>query len=64
MTVNGQTVETKPTESLRDLLERLNEPHAAAVVERNHRFVHKDNLPKTQLEDGDTIEVILPAFGG
>jgi thiamine biosynthesis protein ThiS len=64
VTVNGQAVEISPKESLHDLLERLDEPHAAAVVVRNHRFVHKDDVPKTQLEDGDTLEVILPAFGG
>jgi thiamine biosynthesis protein ThiS len=64
VTVDGIPRRVPAGMSLLALLDQLQEPHGAAVVERNRRFVHKDALATTILQDGDLIEIILPAFGG
>ncbi len=64
VTVNGLVHRTQEGIRLLDLLDQIGEPHAAALVERNRRLVRKEDLATTLLEDGDSIEVILPAFGG
>jgi thiamine biosynthesis protein ThiS len=62
--VNGETVVTPPGTPLLELLDRLQEPYPAAVIELNGRFVYKKNLSALRLSGGDVIEVILPSFGG
>jgi len=64
VTVNDEPVVVGAGTRLADLLAELGEPTESGLVERNRRLVRKEDLAETVLEDGDTIEVILPAFGG
>lgn len=64
VTVNGEPVQVAAGTRLAELLANLGEPTDAGLVERNRRYVHKQELAQIVLEDGDLIEVILPAFGG
>lgn len=64
VTIDG-LAETIPAGlTLAKLLQRRGEPVAIAMVEHNGEYVRKDHLPNVRLEEGDRIEVILPAFGG
>lgn len=64
VTVNGEAHVIARDTVLKDLLDELNEPYGAAVVELNHKFVHRAALEKTVLREGDDVEVLLLAFGG
>lgn len=64
VTVNGEPMQIAAGTRLADLLASLGEPTDPGLVERNRRFVHKQDLAEIVLQDGDLIEVILPAFGG
>lgn len=50
--------------SLGDLLRRRGEAADHVLVERNGTLVRREDLDRTFPEDGDAIEIILPAFGG
>ena len=62
--VNGEPMRIAAGTRLAELLATLGEPTDAGLVERNRRYVHKQDLAEIVLEDGDLIEVVLPAFGG
>jgi thiamine biosynthesis protein ThiS len=62
--VNGEPVQVAPGTTLRELLERIEEPYEHALVLLNDVFRRRDELARCRLQDGDEIEVILPAFGG
>ena len=62
--VNGEPREAPAGTSLLGLLQQLDEPWGAAVVEHNGAYVRKSDLDDVPLADGGRIEVILPAFGG
>ena len=64
VTVNGEPMQVAAGTRLAELLASLGEPSEVGLVERNRRYVHKQDLAEIVLEDGDLIEVILPAFGG
>jgi len=64
VTVNGEPMRIAAGTRLAELLASLGEPSDVGLVERNRRYVHKRDLAEIVLEDGDLIEVILPAFGG
>ncbi len=64
VTIDG-LAETIPAGlTLAQLLEQRGEPVAIAMVERNGEYVRKQRLGEVKVENGDRIEIILPAFGG
>ena len=38
--------------------------YALGLVELNQRLLRRSELERVTIVDGDTIEVVLPAFGG
>ena len=50
--------------TLAELLERRGEPAKVVMAERNGEYVPGPRLATVVLEDGDRVELILPAFGG
>ncbi len=50
--------------SLGRLLRDRGEPLKVAMIEHNGALVAPARLDEVVLEDGDRVEVILPAFGG
>ena len=46
------------------LIERSEVLDSTLVVEVNGRFVHPNDYERTEIKDGDRVELILPAFGG
>jgi len=50
--------------SLGEILRRRGDPADHVLVERNGLHVRRDALDETFPQDGDAIEVILPAHGG
>ena len=62
--VNQEEFQIPAGTCLLSLLQQIDEPYAAGIVELNAIFVHKDKLATQLLQNGDKVEVILPAFGG
>ncbi|MEW6263027.1 MAG: sulfur carrier protein ThiS [Thermodesulfobacteriota bacterium] len=62
--VNGLPEEVPPRTSVQALIELLNEQDAGLLVEINGYFVHQREFPTREIEAGDRIELIHPAFGG
>jgi sulfur carrier protein len=62
--IDGLREEIPAGTSLGQLLEHRGEPLKVAMIEHNGVVVPRGDLRQVVLEDGDRIEVILPAFGG
>ncbi len=62
--VDGMAEQIPAGLTLAQLLERRGEPVKVAMAEHNGDYVPQPRLDSVWLEDGDRIEIILPAFGG
>lgn len=62
--INGITHMVAEDTGLLDLLADEGIPPKQAIVEVNRQFVSHDDLTGYTLQDGDHVEIILPAFGG
>ena len=64
ITVNGMERVVSAALTLQELLEMDEEPIGHALVTVNRVQVHLREYPSRVLEEGDEVDVILPAFGG
>ena len=62
--IDGLREEIPAGTSLGQLLQERDEPLKIAMIEHNGTVVPGKELADVVLEDGDRVEVILPAFGG
>jgi sulfur carrier protein len=62
--VDGLSEQIPAGLTLAELLERRGEPVKVVMAEHNGDYVPQARLATVRLEDGDRIEIILPAFGG
>ena len=64
LVIDGLNEEVPPGLSLLEILRRRGDPPGHVLVELNRRHVRLEELSRTYPNDGDVIEVILPAVGG
>lgn len=64
VTVNGFEEEIEAGTTLSILIELFHEQSPSLIVEVNGRFVHPRDYDHRQVQSGDRIEMIHPAFGG
>ncbi len=64
ITVNGDTREFDSPLTLTELIEALGLESQLVLVERNLQIVERDDMEKTQLTEGDVIEILKVVGGG
>ena len=64
LTINGEDREFSPLSSLSDLLQQLGMKPDRVAVELNRELVARDRWNKTQLSDGDKLEIVHFVGGG
>ncbi|MFH2125437.1 MAG: sulfur carrier protein ThiS [Pseudomonadota bacterium] len=64
ITVDGLAEEVPRGLGLPQLIERHQAQHKDLIVEINGRFVHPKTYHEVELNQGDRVELIHPAFGG
>lgn len=62
--VNGNARAVAPGLTVAELLEELEVDGRRVAVERNERIVPRDERPRTELEDGDVVEIVQFVGGG
>jgi sulfur carrier protein len=62
--VNGFTEELKPGTRLQQLIEQQHDQSPSLIAEVNGRFIYPRNYLTLEINDGDRVELIHPAFGG
>jgi len=62
--VNGEEREVEKGIMLSNLIEELGISCARVAVERNREIVAPDNYNKTELEEGDQLEIVGFVGGG
>ena len=61
--VNGETMETK-AQTVAELLDELGYEDMPVATARNMTVVRKRERAETKLNDGDSIEILVPMQGG
>jgi thiamine biosynthesis protein ThiS len=64
LTINGEDHEFTSISSLSDLLQQLGMKPDRVAVELNRELVPRDHWNKTQLSDGDKLEIVHFVGGG
>jgi thiamine biosynthesis protein ThiS len=64
VTINGFPESVPDGASLDEVIQSSREYDVHMIVELNHRFIHHKDLAGTRLQEGDSLELIHPAFGG
>lgn len=64
ITINGDTREFKSSLTVTELLKELDLESQLVLVERNLQIVERDDMAKTQVAEGDTIEILKVVGGG
>jgi sulfur carrier protein len=64
VTVNGATHSFERAPDLSSLLEKLQMAGKKVAVERNGEIVPRSLHPKTLLQDGDALEIVVAVGGG
>jgi thiamine biosynthesis protein ThiS len=62
--VNGFRESVPEGSFISEVITSFQEYDIHMIVELNHRFVPQQELDRTQLKEGDVLELIHPAFGG
>lgn len=62
--VNGFKESVPEGYSISEVIVSSQEYDIHMIVELNHRFIPQSKLDKIQLQEGDILELIHPAFGG
>jgi thiamine biosynthesis protein ThiS len=62
--INGFKESLPERTSIAEVIHSNREFEIHMIVELNHRFVHQKDYESTYLAEGDTLELIHPAFGG
>jgi thiamine biosynthesis protein ThiS len=64
VTVNGKPVELADADTITALLEELGFVWPMLVVKVNGKLVRREDFARTEVADGDTIDVIHMMSGG
>ena len=64
ITINGETKNIPSPCNVSELLEKLYQAGKPVVVERNGQAVFPGEFERTQLEEGDRIEIVSIVAGG
>jgi thiamine biosynthesis protein ThiS len=64
ITLNGEKREVPDGVTVLDLLEFLKIKHGRVAVERNEQIVKKDVYGTTDIQEGDSLEVVSFMAGG
>ena len=64
ITVDGQAKEVRDNLTVAGLLQLEGEPADHVLVEINNVFVPPSEHASRALQEGDEVEIILPAYGG
>jgi thiamine biosynthesis protein ThiS len=62
--VNGFRESFPEGSSISDAIVSCQEYEIHMIVELNHRFIPQNEFDRIQLQEGDILELIHPAFGG
>jgi thiamine biosynthesis protein ThiS len=62
--VNGFRESFPEGSSISDVIVSCQEYEIHMIVELNHRFIPQNEFDRIQLQEGDILELIHPAFGG
>jgi len=64
VTVNGEARRFEAPLDIRSMLERLDMAGKKIAVEKNGEIVPKSLHPKTLVENGDALEIVVAVGGG
>ncbi len=64
VTVNGESTELDTAATITGLLESFELPPQRVAVEVNENLVRRKEFDKTQLHDGDLVEIVTLVGGG
>jgi sulfur carrier protein len=64
ISLNGETVDTRESKTIADLIDRYQLPSQSIVVEHNGLAVHRHEWAERSLSDGDHIEFVRVVAGG
>ena len=62
--VDGLPEDVPDRTTVLDVLKKRGEPTAHIIVEINGSFVHPNSYGEKEVQPGDRMEVVYPAFGG
>ena len=62
--INGFEEDVAPGSTIDSLIDSFEVRHHSLIVELNGRFVHPEEYARRQVDSGDKVEMIHPAFGG
>jgi len=62
--VNGKPMEVEAGITLSELIARLGWDRQAGAVAINLTFVPAGTYESVQLQEGDTVEILAPVYGG
>ena len=64
ISLNGESVDARDTDTIADLMERYQLPPQSILVEHNGLVVHRHEWPQRSLAEGDRIEFVRVVAGG
>jgi sulfur carrier protein len=64
ITINGETKAVTASISLTDLIALLDLTNHRVAIERNGTIVPRSQHAKTQLSEGDALEIVVAVGGG
>jgi thiamine biosynthesis protein ThiS len=64
ISLNGESVETRATETIAELINRYQLPPQSILVEHNGLTVHRHEWSERSLAEGDRVEFIRVVAGG
>ncbi len=64
ISLNGEKVDARGTETIADLVERYQLPPKTILIEHNGLALHRQEWPQRWLAEGDRIEFIRVVAGG
>jgi thiamine biosynthesis protein ThiS len=64
ISLNGETVNARPAETIADLVERYQLPPQSVLVEYNGVALHRYEWPERLLAEGDRVEFVRVVAGG
>lgn len=64
LTINGQSTQVPPLNTLQDLIGHLGYEQKKIVVAINLHFIPKSQYPSIQLKDNDQLEILSAVQGG
>lgn len=64
ITVNGKEVELKNSKTISDFIIERNVTGKMYVIEKNLEIIQKEDYSKTELKEGDSIELVGFVGGG